>query len=55
MHRQSVPTASEGDFAADDEPFLDLIPEKYEDQDLYAWNPAPEPISKPDEPGNLGM
>lgn len=55
MHRQSAPTNPESDYAADDEPFLDLIPEKYEDQDLYEWKPAPEPISKPDEPGNMGM
>lgn len=55
MHKENVPTKPERDYAADDEPFLDLIPEKYEDQDLYVWKPAPEPISKPGEPGNLGM
>lgn len=55
VHRESEPTKPDGDYAADDEPFLDLVPEKYDDQHLYEWKPAPEPISKPDEPGNLGM
>lgn len=55
MHRESASTKPERDYAADDEPFLDLVSEKYEDRELFDWKPAPEPISKPDEPGNLGM
>lgn len=54
VHRESTPTKPMADFAADDEPFVDLIREKYEDHELYEWKPAPEPISRPAEPGNLG-
>ncbi|XP_031622984.1 polypeptide N-acetylgalactosaminyltransferase 13-like [Contarinia nasturtii] len=35
--------------------FLDLVPEKYADSELVEWTPAPPPISRPDEPGNLGQ
>ncbi|XP_055295467.1 polypeptide N-acetylgalactosaminyltransferase 13-like [Sitodiplosis mosellana] len=34
--------------------FLQLVPEKYLDSELVEWEPAPEPISRPEEPGNLG-
>lgn len=30
------------------------MPEKYLDSELVEWEPAPAPISRPEEPGNLG-
>lgn len=41
-------------YARDDEDFLTLVPETYDDADLVEWEPASTPISKPNEPGNLG-
>lgn len=35
--------------------FLELVPEKYNDDELFEWEPAPPPISRPDEPGDLGI
>lgn len=35
--------------------FLELVPEKYDDSDLVEWQPMPAPISRPEEPGNLGI
>lgn len=34
--------------------FLQLVPEKYLDSELVEWEPAPDPISRPEEPGNMG-
>lgn len=34
--------------------FLELVPEKYNDDELVEWEPAPKPISRPEEPGDLG-
>lgn len=36
------------------EGFLQLVPEKYLDSELVEWHPAPDPINRPDEPGNMG-
>ncbi|XP_031629086.1 polypeptide N-acetylgalactosaminyltransferase 13-like [Contarinia nasturtii] len=36
-----------------DEP-VQLVPEKYSDSELVEWKPAPAPINRPGEPGNLG-
>lgn len=35
--------------------FIQLIDEHYEDEDLVEWKPRPTPISRPGEPGDLGM
>lgn len=35
--------------------FLQLVPETYHDDELVEWKPAPAPISRPDEPGDLGI
>lgn len=35
--------------------FLELVPEKYNDDELVEWEPAAPPISRPDEPGDLGI
>lgn len=35
--------------------FLELVPEKYNDDELVEWEPAAAPISRPDEPGDLGI
>lgn len=37
-----------------DDDFLQLVEEHYNDAVLFEWQPAPPPVSKPDEPGNLG-
>lgn len=34
--------------------FLELVAEKYNDDELVEWEPASPPISRPDEPGDLG-
>lgn len=38
-----------------DNDFLKLVDEHYDEKDLVEWEPAPPPVSRPDEPGNLGM
>lgn len=35
--------------------FLELVPEKYNDGELVEWEPAASPISRPEEPGDLGI
>lgn len=35
--------------------FLQLVPETYGDDEVVEWEPAPAPVSKPGEPGNLGI
>lgn len=35
--------------------FLEIVPEKYNDDELVEWEPAPPPISRPEEPGDLGI
>lgn len=35
--------------------FVQLVPEKYADSELVEWTPAPAPIDRPGEPGNLGF
>lgn len=34
--------------------FLQLVPETYNDDELTEWTPAPAPVSRPEEHGNLG-
>jgi len=34
--------------------FLELVPETYRDDELVEWTPAPAPVSRPGEPGDLG-
>lgn len=34
--------------------FLELVSETYNDDEVFEWQPAPSPESKPNEPGNLG-
>lgn len=34
--------------------FLELVSEKYNDDELVEWEPAPAPMSRPEEPGDLG-
>lgn len=46
-HEISIP------LGPDEEPFLTLVPEKYDEKDLFKWTPAPAPVSKPDEPGDM--
>lgn len=41
--------------APGEEAFLTLVPETYNEAELFEWEPAPHPVSKPDEHGNLGM
>lgn len=36
------------------EGFLELVPETYRNDELFKWTPAPPPVSRPEEPGNLG-
>lgn len=52
--RRSVEIQNDLPYARDDEEFLKLVPETYDEADLVEWEPAPPPISKPDEPGDLG-
>lgn len=35
--------------------FLEIVSQKYNDDELVEWEPAPPPISRPEEPGNLGI
>lgn len=34
--------------------FLQLVPETYDEDELVEWEPAPAPISRPEEPGDMG-
>lgn len=47
--------AEKVDVDVDDNDFLKLVNEHYDEKDLVEWEPAPPPESRPDEPGDLGM
>lgn len=41
-------------YARDEEDFLELIPRRYSDEDLFEWEPAVPVVGDPDEPGYMG-
>lgn len=52
-------TSDEDEFVAHvetvDDDVIQQVNEHYNEADLFEWEPAPPPVSRPDEPGNLGV